>query len=166
MLTAMTCSLFEAEEELVAGAMRTSRSRLAARGARLVHSRPISSRLLVVSVASGGDGAAEETYDDRLLVGAAWRGGACLLSRWSIRNKLLLGLALLLAIVVTLSWSGFDGLYAHRSLLSNLRRVNELPLATELGHRVSDLRVAALDHPRGFEVFEESDALSLPDARF
>src|SRR5207249_4511625 len=73
---------------------------------------------------------------------------------------------LLLAIVVTLSWGGFDGLYAYRSLLRNLRRVNELPLATELGHRVSDLRVAALDQPRGFEAFDGQGPVNLPDARF
>ncbi len=91
---------------------------------------------------------------------------AVLLSRWSIRNKLLLGFGLLLAIVVTLSWSGFDGLYAYRSLVKNLRRVNELPLATELGHRVSDLRIAALDQPPAFDAFEGSDTLHLPEGQF
>jgi signal transduction histidine kinase len=84
-----------------------------------------------------------------------------LLSRWSIRSKLLLGLGLLLAIVVTLSWSGFDGLYAYRALLKNLRRINELPLATELGHRVSDLRVAA-DRTRDLDAFA---GLEEPEAR-
>ena len=88
------------------------------------------------------------------------------MSRLDTISLALLGLGLLAAIVVTLSWSGFDGLSAHRSLLRNLRRVNELPLATELGHRVSDLRVAALDHPRGFVAFEGPDAVNLPDARF
>ena len=84
-----------------------------------------------------------------------------MLSRWSIRSKLLLGLGLLLAIVVTLSWSGFDGLYAYRALLKNLRRINELPLATELGHRVSDLRVAA-DQTRDLDAFA---GLEEPEAR-
>jgi len=87
-----------------------------------------------------------------------------LFSRWPIRNKLLLGLGLLLAIVVTLSYSGIDGLYAYRSLLKDLRRVNELPLATELGHRVSDLRIAALDHARDCQIFGDA-AASGPDAR-
>ncbi len=89
-----------------------------------------------------------------------------MLSRWSIRNKLVLGFGLLLAIVVTLSWSGFDGLYAYHSLVKNLRRVNELPLAAELGHRVSDLRVAVLDHPPAFDAFDGPEAMHSPDAHF
>jgi signal transduction histidine kinase len=89
-----------------------------------------------------------------------------LLSRWSICRKLLVGLGLLLAIVVTLSWSGFDGLYAYRALLKNLRRLNELPLATELGYRVSDLRVAALDHWRDLDAFAARDDADSPDALF
>jgi two-component system, NtrC family, sensor kinase len=64
-------------------------------------------------------------------------------SRWPIRNKLLLGLALVSAIVLLLSWGGIHGLYAYRSLVKTLgRRAYELPLAGELSQRVSDLRVA------------------------
>lgn len=77
-----------------------------------------------------------------------------MLSRWSIRNKLLIGLGLLLAIVLGLSWSGLDGLYAYRNLVKDLRRVNELPLATELSHRVSDLRVAVADRGRQGDLFD------------
>jgi len=69
-----------------------------------------------------------------------------LLSKWPIRNKLLIGLALLLVIVATLSWSSFHGLYAYRGLVKSLSwRVNELPLATQLNRDVSDLRVSLSD---------------------
>ena len=40
-----------------------------------------------------------------------------MLSKWPIRNKLLIGIGLLLVIVATLSWSGFHGVYAYRSLV-------------------------------------------------
>ena len=64
-------------------------------------------------------------------------------TRWSIRTKLLIGLGLLVVIVSTLGWGGIHGLYAYRSLVRSLsRRVLELPLATDLGSRVADLRVA------------------------
>ena len=39
-----------------------------------------------------------------------------MLSRWPIRNKLLVGIALLLVIELTLSVSGFQGTYAYREL--------------------------------------------------
>ncbi|MEX2139786.1 MAG: HAMP domain-containing sensor histidine kinase [Pirellulales bacterium] len=61
--------------------------------------------------------------------------------RWPIRNKLLVGITLLLVIVVTLSASGFRGIYAYRGLVKSLRaRADELPLATTLLQQVSDLR--------------------------
>lgn len=63
--------------------------------------------------------------------------------RWSIRQKLLLGLALLAVIVSALSWSGFHGVYAYRSLVKNLsRRLGELPLASQLAQDMSDLRAS------------------------
>jgi two-component system NtrC family sensor kinase len=65
-----------------------------------------------------------------------------LLSKWPIRNKLLIGIALLLVIVATLSGSGFRGVYAYRSLVRSLSgRATELPLAAALSKQVSDLRV-------------------------
>jgi signal transduction histidine kinase len=65
-----------------------------------------------------------------------------LLSKWPIRNKLLVGIGLLLVIVATLSWSGFHGVYAYRSLVRNLRgRADELPLAASLSGQFSNLRV-------------------------
>ncbi|HEV2970157.1 MAG TPA: HAMP domain-containing sensor histidine kinase [Pirellulales bacterium] len=66
-----------------------------------------------------------------------------MLAKWPIRDKLLVGIGLLVAIVVTLSVSAFIGVYAYRSLVRSLRnRAEELPLATELAGRVSDLRVS------------------------
>jgi two-component system NtrC family sensor kinase len=65
-----------------------------------------------------------------------------LLAKWPIRNKLLIGLALLLSIVGVLFWSGNHGLYAYRLLVKSLdRRLHVLPLAAELSVRVNDLRV-------------------------
>ena len=64
-----------------------------------------------------------------------------MLSRWPIRNKLLVGIVLLLVIVVILAFSGFRGIYAFRGLAKGVsRRGTELPLATELAQCVSDLR--------------------------
>lgn len=68
-----------------------------------------------------------------------------MLSRWPIRNKLLVGLGLLLIILITLSVSGFSGVYAYRGLVKSLRaRADELPLATALSQQVSDLRAVLL----------------------
>ena len=65
-----------------------------------------------------------------------------MLSKWPIRNKFLIGIGLLLVIVATLSWSGFHGVYAYRSLVRSFSsRANELPLAAELSREVSELRV-------------------------
>ncbi len=65
-----------------------------------------------------------------------------MLLKWPIRNKLLVGIGLVLVIVATLSWSGFHGVYAYRSLVRSLSsRATELPLAAELSKQVSDLRV-------------------------
>src|SRR3954469_7836501 len=73
----------------------------------------------------------------------ARQGGRPLLSKWPIRRKLLVGSSLLLVIVATLSWSGFHGVYAYRSLVRSLSgRADELPLAAALSSQVSDLRVA------------------------
>ncbi len=52
-----------------------------------------------------------------------------LLARWPIRNKLLLGVALLLVMVLTLSASTFYGRYAYRGLVKSLGRLDELRYA-------------------------------------
>ena len=60
-----------------------------------------------------------------------------MLSRWPIRNKLLVGIALLLVIELTLSVSGFQGTYAYRELARSISsRGAELPLATALEKHV------------------------------
>jgi len=64
-----------------------------------------------------------------------------LLSKWPIRVKLLVGLGLLLALVVTLSSSGLYSTYAYRRLVKSLSwRAVELPLAAELSRQVADVR--------------------------
>jgi two-component system, NtrC family, sensor kinase len=64
------------------------------------------------------------------------------LSRWPIRNKLLVGIALLLVIMFTMSISSFEGTYAYRDLVRSISyRSSELPLATAVLDRISDLRV-------------------------
>ncbi|HTQ40231.1 MAG TPA: HAMP domain-containing sensor histidine kinase [Pirellulales bacterium] len=69
-----------------------------------------------------------------------------MLSRWPIRNKLLLGLTLLLIIMVTMSTSSFQGTYAYRELARSISsRARELPLATALSEQVSNLRVWLAD---------------------
>jgi signal transduction histidine kinase len=62
-------------------------------------------------------------------------------SRWSIRNKLIVCLAMLLVSVAILSFSSFRGVYAYRCLARGIsRRALELPLALELARNVSNLR--------------------------
>jgi len=64
------------------------------------------------------------------------------LTHWPIRIKLLLGTGLLLLTVGVLAFSGFQGVYSYRRLAkSTSHRAAELPLATALAQRVSDLRV-------------------------
>jgi two-component system, NtrC family, sensor kinase len=65
-----------------------------------------------------------------------------MLARWPIRNKLLVGIGLLLVIVATLAASGFRGVYAYRSLVKSVsNRATELPLASSLSQQVADARV-------------------------
>jgi two-component system NtrC family sensor kinase len=66
-------------------------------------------------------------------------------AKWPIRKRLLTGVALLLAAVALLSWSGMYGLYAYRSLVKSLGCVSEFRLATQLAQCVGDLRVAAYE---------------------
>jgi two-component system, NtrC family, sensor kinase len=68
------------------------------------------------------------------------------LSRWPIRNKLLLGIALLLVIVLTMTISSFQGTYAYRNLVRSISsRATELPVATALSKQVSELRITLAD---------------------
>ncbi len=64
------------------------------------------------------------------------------MSKWPIRNKVRIGIGLLLVIVATLSASGFRGVYAYRSAVRGFRgRAEELPVAKKLGGQIGDLRV-------------------------
>jgi two-component system, NtrC family, sensor kinase len=68
------------------------------------------------------------------------------LGRWPIRNKLLVGIALLVVILLTMSISSFQGTYAYRELVRSISsRAKELPLATRLSNYVADLRVTLAD---------------------
>ena len=65
-----------------------------------------------------------------------------MLSRLPIRNKLLFGVTLLLAIVVGLSFSGYQGVYAYRALARGIsQRAIEIPIADDLTRHVGDLRI-------------------------
>jgi two-component system NtrC family sensor kinase len=91
-----------------------------------------------------------------------------LLSQWPIRNKLLVGIGLLLVIVAALSWSGFNGVYAYRSAVRSFRgRADELPLATAMSKQVSDLRVIVGEvrgaRTAGADRGAASDSESLPE---
>jgi two-component system, NtrC family, sensor kinase len=80
-------------------------------------------------------------------------------SRWSIRRKLLVCLAIVLAIVAALAYSGFSGGYSYRELARTIRvRANDLKLAGELTESLCDLRVS-LSQSRQF--YELADALQL-----
>jgi signal transduction histidine kinase len=69
-------------------------------------------------------------------------GRSPVLIRWPIRDKVLVGIALLAVIVAILSVTGAVGAYKYRSLVRSLElRAGELPVATRLGLQVSDLRV-------------------------
>src|SRR3954454_17065184 len=70
-------------------------------------------------------------------------GQALFISRWSIRRKLLVCLAIVLAIVGALAYSGFAGGYSYRRLAWTIRvRATDLKLAGELTEQLSDLRVS------------------------
>lgn len=65
-----------------------------------------------------------------------------MLSKWPIRNKLLICIGLLLVIVVTLAASGFHAAYAYKGLVKGLRgRATELPLAAQLSRDVGETRI-------------------------
>src|SRR5262245_47770401 len=59
-----------------------------------------------------------------------------------IRNKLIVGLAVLLVMLGALATSGLIGVNSYRGLVKNLRgRADELPDASKLTRQVGDLRV-------------------------
>jgi signal transduction histidine kinase len=63
------------------------------------------------------------------------------LSRWNIRRKLTVCLALLLVATLTLAIGGFTNVYAFRGVVKSIsRRASELPMAVTLAQHVSALR--------------------------
>jgi signal transduction histidine kinase len=63
-------------------------------------------------------------------------------SRWSIRRKLLVCLAIVLGIMAALAYSGFAGAYSYREMARTISvRASELPLAGEVSKSLGDLRV-------------------------
>ena len=80
-----------------------------------------------------------------------------MLSRWPIRNKLLVGIALLLVIVAAMATSSIQGTYAYRQLVRSISsRATELPLASAVLDCVSDLRVTLAN----LEVFSQHPEIS------
>jgi two-component system NtrC family sensor kinase len=76
-----------------------------------------------------------------------------MLQGWPIRNKLLLGVGLLLMLIGILTASACYGLYAYRGLVRSLRdRSDELPLATQLGQNASEMQ-SLLSELRGIHTF-------------
>jgi len=66
-----------------------------------------------------------------------------MMSKWPIRLKLLLGLALLVLVVAILSSTGLAATHLYRNLVNSLRwRAEELPLAAKLNQHVGDMRIA------------------------
>jgi two-component system NtrC family sensor kinase len=64
-------------------------------------------------------------------------------SRWSIRRKLLVCLAIVLSLVAALAYSGFAGAYSYRELARSIGvRATDLKLAGELTESLSELRVS------------------------
>jgi len=63
--------------------------------------------------------------------------------RRTIRNKLLVGGLLVCVVVAILSASSFVGIYSYRRLVRALSsRAAELPVASQLGERVEQLRLS------------------------
>ena len=61
--------------------------------------------------------------------------------RWTIRNKVIICLALLMTIIGTLAFSGFQGVYSYRRLARSIsQRAEEIPLAEKLIGHTKQLR--------------------------
>ncbi len=82
---------------------------------------------------------------------------------WSIRRKLLVVLSLVVLSVTVLAVGGIHGLYTYRGLVRSLRRVYELPLATQMMKHVSHLRVT-LGEARALSELRIPGEPSLPSA--
>ena len=76
--------------------------------------------------------------------------------RWTIRNKVIICLGLLMTIIGTLAFSGFQGVYSYRRLARSIsKRAEELPLAEDLRSHTESLqavlegyRSSSLENPQ------------------
>lgn len=65
-----------------------------------------------------------------------------MLSRWAIRKKLQIAMAVLGLVIGVLGYSSFRGVYAYKELVATLSsRASEIPLTAELTRAIDDLRV-------------------------
>ena len=65
-----------------------------------------------------------------------------MLSRWTIRKKLQIAMAVLGLVVAALGYSSFRGVYAYKELVATLSsRASEIPLTAELTRAIDDLRL-------------------------
>ena len=79
------------------------------------------------------------------------------MSRWSIRRKLLVCLAIVLAIVAALAYSGLSGGYSYKRLAWTIKvRATDLKLAGELTESLGDLRVSLSQSRELVDLFEPS----------
>lgn len=70
-----------------------------------------------------------------------------MLHGWNIRQKLRVGIALLLVAVSTLAIGGFTNAYAFRGLVRSIsRRATEIPMSVSLAQHVSALRATVPNH--------------------
>jgi len=67
--------------------------------------------------------------------------------RWTIRNKVIICLGLLMTIIGTLAFSGFQGVYSYRRLARSIsKRAEELPLAEDLRSHTESLQAVLEDY--------------------
>jgi two-component system, NtrC family, sensor kinase len=86
-------------------------------------------------------------------------------SRWSIRRKLLLCLAIVLSIVAALAYSGFAGAYSYKELAWTIGvRATDLKLASELRESLGDLRVS-LSRTQELSLLFETPSVTRRDFR-
>ena len=61
--------------------------------------------------------------------------------RWTIRNKVIVCLGMLMTIIGTLAFSGFQGVYSYRRLARSIsKRAEELPLSENLRNHTDNLQ--------------------------
>ncbi len=85
-----------------------------------------------------------------------------MLSRWPIRSKIQLGIAILSLIVILLTIVGFRGVYSYRELARTIsQRASELPKSAELMQRVEALRfsISRTSSARQFPHYMDYDVI-------